>query len=248
MIINFQKASLAGFHNSPPLWLQKNAVFTTWKISAVCRIIHQFVWCFTTAEKNNSGRHLRRALTFNPCGRVCVTYLCPGAAASVSVDVVQAEDLEGGERRGSRLGGDHPSEPSHRPRPHVVVVRTNWQTTDRNNFTNTKNKLDWRGGKTWPDQFAVGLNCGVSRTPTWDEVFLREHDLGDGAAVDREGLEELRPRADRLRMLNDDSNRPRAGPIRDLDPVPAVTWSHDQNISGSGLTLTLCGRFERQVL
>lgn len=54
-------------------------------------------------------------------------------------------------------------------------------------------------------------------------MFLREHDLGDGAAVDREGLEELRPRADRLRMLNDDSNRPRAGPIRDLDPVPAVT-------------------------
>lgn len=56
---------------------------------------------------------------------VRVTYLCPGAAASVPVDVVQAEDLEGGERRGARLGGDHPSEASHRPRPHVVVVRTN---------------------------------------------------------------------------------------------------------------------------
>lgn len=54
-------------------------------------------------------------------------------------------------------------------------------------------------------------------------MFFRQHDLGDGAAVDREGLEELRSRADGLRMLNDDSNRPGAGPVRDLDPVPTVT-------------------------
>lgn len=54
-----------------------------------------------------------------------VTDLGAGAAASVPVHVVQAEDLEGGERRGPRLGGDHPSEASHRPRPHVVVICTN---------------------------------------------------------------------------------------------------------------------------
>lgn len=53
------------------------------------------------------------------------TDLRPGAAASVPVHVVQAQDLEGCQRRGSRLGGDHPSEPGHRPRPHVVVVGTN---------------------------------------------------------------------------------------------------------------------------
>lgn len=57
--------------------------------------------------------------------RVRGTDLRPGAAAAVSVHVVQAEDLEGGERRGARLGGDHPSEPGHRPRPHVIVVGTN---------------------------------------------------------------------------------------------------------------------------
>lgn len=49
--------------------------------------------------------------------------LGPGAAA-VSVDLVQAEDLEGGERRGSWLGGDHPSESSHRPGPYMVVICT----------------------------------------------------------------------------------------------------------------------------
>lgn len=56
------------------------------------------------------------------------TDLGASAAASVSVHVVQAQDLEGAEGRGSRLGGDHPSEPGHRPRPHVVVVGANWQT------------------------------------------------------------------------------------------------------------------------
>lgn len=53
---------------------------------------------------------------------VYATYLRAGAAASVSVHVVQAEDLEGGERRGARLGGDHSSEARHRPSAHVVVV------------------------------------------------------------------------------------------------------------------------------
>lgn len=55
-----------------------------------------------------------------------VTDLGASAAASVSVHVVQAQDLEGAEGCGSRLGGDHPSEPGHRPRPHVVVVSANW--------------------------------------------------------------------------------------------------------------------------
>lgn len=54
-------------------------------------------------------------------------------------------------------------------------------------------------------------------------MFLRQHDLGDGAAVDGEGLEELWPRANRLRVLHDDPDRPGTGPVRDLDPVPAVT-------------------------
>lgn len=58
-------------------------------------------------------------------------------------------------------------------------------------------------------------------------MFLRQHDLGDGAAVDGEGLEELRPRAHRLRVLDDDPHSPGAGAVRDLNPVPAVTWSHD---------------------
>lgn len=53
------------------------------------------------------------------------TYLRPGAAASVSVHVVQAEDLEGCERRGAGLRGDHPSEACHRPGAHVVVIGAN---------------------------------------------------------------------------------------------------------------------------
>lgn len=59
-------------------------------------------------------------------------------------------------------------------------------------------------------------------------MFLRQHDLGDRAAVDGEGLEELRPRANRLRVLDDDPDRPRAGSVRDLNPVPTVAWSHDR--------------------
>lgn len=62
-------------------------------------------------------------LTFNRV--LTVTDLCSSAAASMSVYIIQAEDLEGGERRGSWLGGDHPSKASHRPRSHVVIIRTN---------------------------------------------------------------------------------------------------------------------------
>lgn len=73
---------------------------------------------------------------------VCVTYLCPGTAAPVSVHVFQAQDLEGGERRGSRLGGDHPSEPCDRPRPHVIVVSAHWQKgNDFNNTIGRDNRL-----------------------------------------------------------------------------------------------------------
>ena len=43
---------------------------------------------------------------------------------------------------------------------------------------------------------------------TRDEVLLREHDLGDRAAVHGEGLEELRPRAHRLGMLHNDPHAP----------------------------------------
>lgn len=57
-----------------------------------------------------------------------VTDLIPSAAASMSIHIIQAEDLEGAEGCGSRLGGDHPSKPGHRPRPHMVVVGTNWHT------------------------------------------------------------------------------------------------------------------------
>lgn len=80
----------------------------------------------------------------------------------MSIDIVQREDLEGGQRSGAGLSGDHASEARHRPRAHVVVV------------------------------------CAHR-----DEVFLREHDLGNGAAVNREGLEELWAGSHRLRMLND---------------------------------------------
>lgn len=39
--------------------------------------------------------------------------------------------------------------------------------------------------------------------------------------MNSEGLEELRPLADGLRMLDDDPDSPGAGAVRDLDPVPA---------------------------
>ena len=55
-------------------------------------------------------------------------------------------------------------------------------------------------------------------------MLLRQHDLGDGAAVHGEGLEELRPRAHGLGVLHDDAHAPRAGAVGDLNPVPTVTW------------------------
>ena len=39
--------------------------------------------------------------------------------------------------------------------------------------------------------------------------------------MNSEGLEELRPLADGLRMLDDDPDSPGAGAVRDLYPVPA---------------------------
>ena len=54
-------------------------------------------------------------------------------------------------------------------------------------------------------------------------MFLRQHDLGHGAPVDGEGLEELRAGAHRLRVLNYDPDGPTAGAVGDLDPVPAHT-------------------------
>lgn len=53
-----------------------------------------------------------------------LTYLSAGSTAPVAVDVLQGEDLEGGEGGGAWLGGDHAPEASHRPGPHVVVVCT----------------------------------------------------------------------------------------------------------------------------
>ena len=56
-----------------------------------------------------------------------------------------------------------------------------------------------------------------------DEELLREGDLGDGAAVDGERLEELRAVTDSLRVLDDDADRARTGAVRDLYPVAAQT-------------------------
>lgn len=71
-------------------------------------------------------------------------------------------------------------------------------------------------------------------------MFLRQHDLGDWAAVNREGLEKLRSRADCLRVLDDDPDRPGGGPVCNLDPVPAVTWSHDQHTLGHSSLFKRC--------
>lgn len=61
---------------------------------------------------------------------------------------------------------------------------------------------------------------------TRDEMFLRQHDLGNRAAVHGEGLEELWPGSHRLRMLHYDTHRAWTSAIRDLDPVPTVTWAN----------------------
>lgn len=69
----------------------------------------------------------------------------------------------------------------------------------------------------------------VPQAPTGDEVLLRQHDLGDGAAVHGEGLEELGARAHRLGVLHDHPHHARAGAVGDLDPVAAVAWEETQN-------------------
>lgn len=51
-----------------------------------------------------------------------LTYVVPRAVAAVALRLLQGQDFEGGQRCGAGLGGDHPSEPGHRPRPDVVVV------------------------------------------------------------------------------------------------------------------------------
>lgn len=53
-----------------------------------------------------------------------LTDVVPGAVAAVALRLLQRQYFEGSQRGGAGLGGDHPSEPSHRPRPNVVVVRT----------------------------------------------------------------------------------------------------------------------------
>lgn len=86
------------------------------------------------------------------------------------------------------------------------------------------------GGQRMGDK--VGGQVGGTRVrpvsppqaPTRDEVLLRQHDLGDGAAVHGEGLEELGARAHRLRVLHDHPHHARAGAVGDLDPVAAVAW------------------------
>lgn len=57
-------------------------------------------------------------------------------------------------------------------------------------------------------------------------MFLRQHDLGNRAAVHGEGLEELWTGSHRLRMLHYDTHRAWTSAIRDLDPVPTVTWTN----------------------
>lgn len=54
------------------------------------------------------------------------TYVVPGGIAAVTLRLLQGQDLEGGQRGGARLRGDHAAEPRHRPRPDVVVIRTDW--------------------------------------------------------------------------------------------------------------------------
>ena len=65
-------------------------------------------------------------------------------------------------------------------------------------------------------------------------MFLRQHDLGDGAAVHGEGLEELWPRPHRLRVLHDHTHRSRTGPVGDLYPVTADTWGEEGGGGGGG--------------
>lgn len=52
------------------------------------------------------------------------TDVIAGTAATEPVGRLQRQDLEGCQRSGTRLGGDHASEAGHRPCPNVVVVGT----------------------------------------------------------------------------------------------------------------------------
>lgn len=53
-----------------------------------------------------------------------LTYIIPGAVAPVTLCLLQRQNLEGSERGGAWLCGDHPSETGYCPRPNVVVIRT----------------------------------------------------------------------------------------------------------------------------
>lgn len=55
------------------------------------------------------------------------TYVVARGVAAMALGLLQGQDLEGGQGRGSRLGGDHAPEASHRPCPHVVVVGAHWR-------------------------------------------------------------------------------------------------------------------------
>lgn len=62
-----------------------------------------------------------------------LTYVIPRAVAPVALCLLQRQYFEGGQGGGAWLGGDHPSEPGHRPRPNVVVVRAHWHTQKNTN-------------------------------------------------------------------------------------------------------------------
>jgi len=68
-------------------------------------------------------------------------------------------------------------------------------------------------------QFQDILNVCLRIKLTGHKVFLWDHHLRDGAAVDGERLEELGALTQCLRMLHNDAYRPRASPVRYLDPV-----------------------------
>ena len=66
-----------------------------------------------------------------PRPAVWLTNVVPGGVAPVTLRLLQRQDLEGRERSGPGLGGDHASEACHRPRAHVIVVRTDWEGGER---------------------------------------------------------------------------------------------------------------------
>lgn len=52
------------------------------------------------------------------------TNVIASTATTMPIGRLQRQDLEGSEWGGAGLGGNHASETSHRPCPHVVVVST----------------------------------------------------------------------------------------------------------------------------